>query len=349
MSSTVTSLLASGKQINYWDVYNEPGGANTYYSAAAYATETPALLLEQFLVAYRAIKAADPAAQVIGPDLEYWADYPGQWGAQARTFDMATFLKFAANNGIKLAAITWHEIVDNTGPNPEENTLLPATIEDHVAQARALIASLPTLGNPKIFITEFGMPEVQKIPGWDVAYLAALTNAGVAEASRSCWNGDCTLPDLDGLLYSNGVNPLPAFYDRLVYASMSGYMLPTTSTSDTVSALGSFNSVTGTLTGLLGRSVGCTQNLVSCPSGWAESSRGSPIAVKVTVTVPWSSGIAHVLMTDISGAYPQLPARAPVVRGAVATISPAGVGKGTITFTLTNFADGDAYGLTITH
>jgi hypothetical protein len=349
ITSTVTNLLATGKEIDYWDIYNEPGGANTYYSATAYASQTPALLLQQFLVAYRAIKAADPAAQVIGPELEYWADYPGQYGASAHTFDMSTFLQFAAANGIQLAAITWHEILNTFGPNPEENTLLPSIIEDHVAQARAIIASLPALGHPKIFITEFGMPEVQKIPGWDVAYLAALTNAGVDEASRSCWGEDCHEPDLDGLLYHNGKNPLPDYFDRVVYASMSGDMLSTASTSDTVSVLGSYNSNTDTVTALVGRGVGCTQNLILCPSDWVDSARGSPIVVSISMTVPWSSGEAHVVLSHISGALPFWPAKSPALTGAVAKIMPAGAGKGVLSFSIPSFADGDAYGITVTH
>jgi hypothetical protein len=349
MTSTVKSLLASGKEIDYWDIYNEPGGANTYYSPADYASQTPALLLQQFLVGYRAIKAADPAAKVIGPELEYWSDYPGQYGPEAHTFDMVSFLNFAAANGIKLAAISWHEITNNLGPIPEENTLLPATIEDHVAQARALIAARPALGDPKIFITEFGMPEVQKIPGWDVEYLAALTNAGVDEASRSCWDSDCYEPDLDGLLTTNGKSPLPAYFDRVVYASMSGNMVTTTSSSDTVAALGSFNPTTNLLTALIGRGVGCAQNLLSCPSGWVESTRGGAISVNITVTVPWSAGIAHIALSHISGVTPMLPSAAPTPALSEQLIKPAGGGRGTVTISIPSFADGDAYGLSIAH
>jgi len=347
VTATVAQIEASGHSVDYWDVYNEPGGDDGYYNQAGYDSETPALLLQQFLVAYRAIEAADPSAQVIGPELEYWSDYPGQFGPTAKAFDMATFLTFAADNGIRLAAVSWHEILDGFGPNAEENTLYPAIIEDHVAQARALIASHPSLGNPKIFITEYGMPEVQKIPGWDVEYLAALTDAGVNMASRSCWSGDCYEPTLDGLLWMNGKSPLPAYYDRLVYASMSGQMVSTSTNSDTIGALGSYNAATQTFTGLVGRGMGCSQ-ILSCNSSFPDSQRGPSVPVNVTVTVPWTSGTVHVSVTHISGLVASLPASAPGVSSTSLTVVPNGHGQGTVLYSIGNFADGDAYGFTIT-
>jgi hypothetical protein len=379
VKTTATQLVASGKEIDYWEIYNEPGGNNNYYNAAGYASETPDLLLHQFLVAYDAIKSVDPSAQIIGPELPYWLDYPNQYSTLDHSFDMVTFLNFAVANHIQLGALSWHEIVDNFGPAPEENSLLPATLDDHVADARALLAARPSLGHPKIFIDEYGMPEVQKIPGWDVAYLAALTNAGVDSGVRACWYNDCTEPTLDGLIYQNGNSPLPEYYERLFYEQMSGSMVTTNSSSDTVTALGSFNSTTQTLTGLVGRGVGCTQNLLLCPTTWVDSKRAQPTSVLVTITVPWTSGTAHIALSDFSGANPQLPAgtlselpgtapffafgslgqlfgslpvlppEAPAINVSSATITPNGVGGGTFTLTIPTFADGDAYGFNITH
>jgi len=144
-------------------------------------------LLQQFLNTYQDIIAAVPGAKIIGPSLAYWSDYPGQFGTDDHSFDMATFLTFAAQNNLKLAAVSWHESLDNLGP-PRGEQPRSAMIEDHVATARRLIAALPQLGNPLIFINEYGMPEVQSIPGWDVAYLSAW-RAGVSSANRSCWTG----------------------------------------------------------------------------------------------------------------------------------------------------------------
>ena len=219
VTATVKTVVTSGEQVNYWEVYNEPGSNNGYYSSANFATVTPALLEQQFLMTYQAIMAADASAAIIGPSLQHWSDYPGEYtqaGSPAKQFDMVTFLDYANTNKLKLAAISWHEIDDTLGPNPSENTLLPANIEDHVAEARTLIANLANIGNPLIFINEYAMPELQPIPGWDVAYLSALTDAGVSYAGRACWSGACSEPSLDSLLDSSGDSPEPSYWDRTV-------------------------------------------------------------------------------------------------------------------------------------
>ncbi len=348
ITTTVKNMEASGHQVDYWEVYNEPGGDNADLGPNSFGSETPQLLLQEFQVAYRAIKAADPAAKVVGPDLPFWTDYPGQWGSGYHGFDMATFLSFAAANNIQLAALTWHEISDNAGPNPENDTLSPANIISDVNEARALLAQHPSLGQPQIIIDEYGAPEVQKIPGWDVEYLAALTNAGVTLASRSCWDGDCFLPDLDGLLLPDGTTPLPDFFDRLVYASMSGNMVATNSSSDTVAALGSYNSKNNTVVGLIGRGVGCMQNLFLCPWGFLDAANAPATEVNVAMTVPWSSGAATVVLSRIAGTLPEFGAGAPTTQSIPVAVAPAGANKGTITFTIPDFADGDAYGVDVT-
>jgi hypothetical protein len=347
ITTLVTQLSDAGEPINYWEVYNEPGGDDNYYSAAGYASETPALLLQQFLDTYQDIISVVPNAQIMGPSLPYWEDYPGQFGTEDHTFDMATFLAFASANDLKLAAVSWHEELDNLGPTPEENSLLPAIIEDHVATARRLIAEYPNLGDPLIVINEYGMPEVRTIPGWDVAYLSALTDAGVDSAGLSCGNGVCANPELDGLLGPDGVTTLPIYFERLVYASMSGNMIATTSSNDWVTSLGSFDAGTGTLTALVGRGEGCTQNPV-CVTSWPYDVPQPPISVRVTVTVPWSSGTAEVALSDIEG-QTLVGVGAPVPVDSAEPITPAGTGVGTFTISIPSFADGDAYGMVVTH
>jgi hypothetical protein len=270
-------------------------------------------------------------------------------------------------NHIKLAAISWHEILDNYGPTPRQNTLSPATLIDDVAEVRSLLAARPSLGNPKIIIDEYGIPEVQKVPGWDVAYLAALTNAHVYLADRSCWNEDCGDPTLDGLLYTNGRSPLPAYYERLIYSSMSGNMISTGSSTDTVAVLGSYNPTNKLFTGLIGRGVGCSQNVGMCGSTFADYTDASPTSVLVTLNVPWSSGSVEVGLTDISGASPELPiggstgtglagmlpVALPSSTGApkpVVTSYPivsTGHGRGQISILIPAFADGDAYAIQV--
>jgi hypothetical protein len=167
-------------------------------------------------------------------------------------------------------------------------------------------------------------------------------------------------------LYSNGTSPLPGYYDRLTYAAMSGNMISTGSSSDTVAALGSYNATTKTLTGLVGRGVGCSQNTEWCTSAFSDYTDAAPTSVLVTLNVPWTSGSATVALTDISGGspdlpvggtnlaslqglIPQLPADAPTPVDTTYPIVPAGPGRGSISVLIPSFADGDAYSFSVTH
>jgi hypothetical protein len=342
ITTLVTQLSQSGEPIDYWEVYNEPGGDDGYYSAAGYASETPAELLDQFLYTYQDIRAVVPNAAIIGPSLEHWSDYPGQYGTSDNAFDMDTFLNFAATNDLQLAAISWHEIDDTLGPTPEEDVNVPADIEDHVSDARRLIASLPALGHPKIFIDEYELPELVGIPGWDVSYLSALTEAGVDQAGLACWGSACGNPDLDGLII-NGTQTTATYDERLVYASMSGNMIATDSSSDFVTALGSYNSTTGSLTALIGRGQGCAQN-ATCAAESPTSVDEPSIGVDVTVTVPWTSGTANIALTDFEG-QTAVPPSTPSPVNSVVPVVPNASGGGTVTISVPSFADGDAYGL----
>ncbi len=345
VTSTVTTVVKSGEKVTYWEPYNEPGG--TTYSNGTQSPATTALLLQEFLVTYQAIKAVDSSAAVIGPSIGEWSDYLGQWGATNPMPDMVTFLNYAVTNNIKLAAISWHEINDGLGAHPSTNILVPAIIEDHVAEARKLIAARPSLGNPLIIINEYGTPEYQPIPGWDVAYLSALTDAGVNSAGRACWFGACSAAELDGLLDSTGTVPQNEYPERLVYASMSGNMIAVNSDSDFVTGLGSYNATSGAITGLVGFAFGCTQVAI-CKTTYPTDTNSGPISVKVTITLPWSSGSADVAITNYQGQTIGAASSSPSVVSGDLPIAASG-SKGTITFTVPSFADGDAYGFTVTH
>jgi hypothetical protein len=348
VKSTVKTIVASGEQVSYWDLYNEPGGFG-YYSAANYAIVTPALLLQQFLDTYQDVKAVDPSAAIVGPSLAEWGDYPNQYSTNTKSdpeFDMASFLTFAATNHLQLAAISWHEIADSNGPNPEENSFFPAVIIDHVNEARRLIAALPSLGHPQIFIEEYGLPEVQQIPGWDVSYLSALTTAGVASADRACWPASqCANPTLDSLLANNAVYPEPDYWVRTAYAAMSGNMIASSSSLDWVTALGSYNATNQTITGLIGRGKGCDQDAY-CDSVDPYDPPLAPISATITVTVPWRSGTVNVGLADIAGQN-ITPIYQPIPVTSTLKISPTGPNSGTVTIPISSFADGDAYSLTI--
>jgi hypothetical protein len=346
VTSTVNAIVASGHQVDYWEPYNEPGQPG-YYSSANFATVTPARLLEQFKVTYEAIKSVLPDAQIIGPSLAVWSDTPQAASAGFRGFDMVTFLNYAAANDLQLAALSWHFIADYLGAYPSENYMSPQIVVDEVQEARRLIAARPALGDPEIFVNEYEAPEVEGIPGWDVAYLSALTTAQVNSASLSCWAYSCAVPELDGLLNIDGLLTMPDYWVRAAYGAMSGQMLTTTSTDDTVSALASYNASDSQVSVLVGRGSGCHQN-AWCAAVWPRAVLASPEPVTVQITVPWSGGSVNVSAQQIPGDLLSSLLSLSLPSVSTLSVTPTGNGDGTVSVTIPSFDDGDAYSLLVT-
>lgn len=330
--SSIQQVQAAGLKVDDWEVYNEPDHMTTdYYPAAEAATVTPDRLLTQFLVAYNAIRSVLPNANIIGPSVSVWTENP-----TPTSFSMPQFLNFSATNQLSLAAISWHF-----------NGGAPQAIEDQVAEARGMISSLPALGNPKIFINEFEPEQLQRIPGWDVEYLAALTNAKVDSAGRSCWAGDCWAPVLDGLLASDGSSTLPDFWARVAYGQMTGTMVAASETSDSVGVLSSLNSAGNQVNVLLGYGVGCIQDL-RCAATIPSATLAPALSTQLTVKVPWTTGHVAVSETRIPGtAVSPIAAPQPQPMGAFPIVStPAG---SSVFVNIGNVGDGDAWSVTLTH
>lgn len=206
----------------YWDIQNEPE-TSPYYDPAAPATT--ALVLQQYLTAYNAIKAVDPSARIVGPSID--------WAFSDATFpvDMKHFLDYAAATGMRFDAIAWHE---NGDGGPEGR---PEAVVDHAATVRSYLARYPQLGNPQLFVNEYGGAAAGLVPGWLASYLAAFDKAGVTEADHSCFTDCWTNPGtLDGALLLNGL-PTSAglVYER--YAAMTGTRLSWVSGSDRTNAV----------------------------------------------------------------------------------------------------------------
>ena len=330
--SSVQEIQQAGINVDYWDVYNEPDEMTTeYYPPAQALTVTPANLLTQFLVTYQAIRSVLPNAQVIGPSTAEWLET-----ANPHMYSMVQFLDFAVANHMSLAAMNWHY-----------NGAIPQIIEGEVAQARGLLAARPALGQPKIFINEFGSEDTQRIPGWDVQYLAALTTAGVDSAGRSCWQSDCASPVLDGLLASDGSSTLPDYWVRTDYAQMTGTMVATSSSSDSAAAFASFDPSKSQVRVLLGYGVGCVQDpRCAAVAPWAVPQ--VPLPTQVTVRVPWTGG--HVLVTArrIAGTS-VLPMSQPT-SNPLGTFAITDQGSGpSVTIDLGYVADGDAWSLALNY
>ncbi|HWE54508.1 MAG TPA: hypothetical protein VG435_03305 [Acidimicrobiales bacterium] len=336
VKSTVQGIVQSGHRIDYWDVYNEPGW-NNYYSHSDFESETVSDLLQQFLVTYQDIKAVDPGARIIGPSVGDTAFTPHPTDDPVtHEPDMTTFLDFAAAHHLQLAAVAWHH-----------NGQTPAQIQALAAQVWQLVRSLPALGNPQMFLDEYGSRADQSIPGWDVGFLAAITNGGISSAVRSCWD-DCLVASADGLLPDDGAGKTSEYYERVVYASMSGVMIKATSTSSQVAALASRSSSGQQMTALIGRLVGCA--VASwCQSGWGQAGAKpvAPAPIGVSVVLPWSTANTHINLS-YEPFTPGANSSGPIATQAVdPTIHPDGAGHEVLSFVIPNFADGSAYNLTL--
>lgn len=330
--ASIQQVLGSGLKVDYWEVYNEPDHMTTdYYPGAQAASVTPDRLLTQFLVSYNAIKSVLPNANIIGPSMSVWAENP-----TSNSFSMPQFLNYAATNQLSLSAVSWHL-----------NGGAPQNIQDQVGEARALISSLPSLGSPKIFINEFEPEALQRIPGWDVEYLAALTNARVDSAGRSCWAGDCWQPVLDGLLASDGSSTLPDFWVRAAYGQMSGTMVAASATSDSAGVLASLNSAGSQVSVLLGYGVGCVQD-PRCAAVAPTAYLAAPLPTQLTVKVPWTTGHVAVSETRIPGA--SISPMASPASQAMGTFPIVSTSAGAeVNVSVGSLADGDAWSVTLTH
>ena len=348
-SSYVTNLVmsaeAGGWAPTYWDLFNEPenltcGAACTWFSTADQATVTTANLLQMFSVEYQAVKAADPNAKVVAPSLTAYHDVPGEAND---AIDMATFVQYAAANGIRPDAISWHESTDTSYLGDWGPSSFPFNIADHVARARQLLAANPGIGSPVILINEYGTMQTHTLPSWQTGMFSALERAGVAGANRSCWN-DCWNPALDGLLAQTGstwTGTLPQYWAAKAYADMSGgTRVATDSTSSwRLDGLSVRQDSSSTVRVLLGQHWGCDQPA----NGWCQNSYAVPaLSTRVTIDWPYSSPAATVTVGLIP-AGPS-PISGPVVVSSARLVA----NGGKLSLTIPQAADGDAYSVVAT-
>ena len=336
VQTTVTNILASGQTVDYWDIYNEPGWRN-YYSPDDYQQMTPGDLLLQFLVTYQVIKSIDPTAAIVGPSIGdlVFSPLPAN-DPVTHEPDITTFLNFAANHNLQLAAVAWHD-----------NGQTPATLTADAQRVWALIQSHPSLGHPQMFLDEFASKRTQPIPGWDIGFLSMIQSAHVGSAVRSCWDG-CQLSTLDGLMTSDG-QPTTEYFERLAYAQMSGLMIQTSSTNPALAAIGAVNSGSRQVRALIGRMAGCAV-LSWCQHNWWPTSE-TPVPaedVQVNVNLPWNTPNVHVDL-NCDPFRPGAASGGPIaVSPADEVLRPNGAGGEILSLTIPSFADGSAYSLVVT-
>jgi hypothetical protein len=335
IETTVKRAEAAG-QNPYWEIQNEPED----YPYSPVQSPNRALVEQQYLYAYREIKAVDSTARVIGPSINWkYEDTAAGWW-----IDMKSFISFAAANGMKLAAIAWHDNSAQTDSNPPTYLESPESIRDHAAEVRELITENPGIGHPALFVDENSSAAGQFAPGWEAGYLAEENRAGIASADRTCWGypgeppgAGCFQPNLDQLLARNG-QPLPSFWALADYTSMSGQQLWSESSDTNLSSFAARNS-DGQIQILLGRHQTC--------SGWTAGRSACgvlqpPPAVptSVFVLVPSEATSAEVAVEEIPDVSCSMPVSPSV------TVTEVKVVDGVARMRL-DIPDGAAYFLTV--
>ena len=256
---------AIGSSNVYFDIQNEPETPGWYDPAAP---ATTALVLQEYSVGYQAIKTADPNAKIVGPSID--------WAFVSSSFpvDMKTFLDYAAANGLRFDALSWHE--NGKGETADR---FPEAVAQHVADVRAYVAQHPSLGDPAIFINEYAGSATGLLPGWITSYFSAFDAVNVAQADHSCAsNAQCfSVPGLlDGILVGDGTITTPAALTYQRYAAMSGQRLYWVSSDDHVNVVAT-RDADGTTRLLIGRDS-------VCPS-WIVAGCAASVAPTAPVTI----------------------------------------------------------------
>ena len=228
MYDDVRQRLHAHQPLAYFDVWNEPDGGTIQHWLSTYGA------------AYRGIKAADPAAQLVGPSIDTFLtaspDRPDSYGYK---LDLTDFLDWEMQTGVRFAAISWHENGAPVGalpsalggvvppaavPGGRRDDWSPAAIGEHVLQARRLLSRYPALRATKLFVNEYGPPWAINIPGWMVGDFAALEWARASEAMMTCASDSACSSLFDGLIGFDGQAQMPYWVLR-AYAQMRGERL----------------------------------------------------------------------------------------------------------------------------
>lgn len=340
VKNLVLTAKSQGWSPSYWDLFNEPDSIDNYFSPADRAQATPQMMMDVLKAAYQSVKEADSNAKIVAPSLTDYVDIP----EGSNRMDMGSFIRFAAANKMKLDAVSWHENSDGVG-GPNWYTRSAAyNVLDHINRLRRLVAQNPAVGNPVIFINEYGTPQTSYVPSWNLSMFAAFEKANIAGANRSCWNNGCSDPVLNGLLTLKGTTftgTLPTYWTAKAYADMKDAtkVQVNSSSSWRLSGLAVRQNASSTIRILLGHHWSCAkaQNPV-CASGFT----GGNLKTQVAIDWPYASPAANVTIQRI-------PAGITHINGpTTVSTSHVTVRSGKVTASIPAFADGDVYSLVVT-
>jgi len=346
----VERRIAAGQAPDYFDVWNEPvwsGTVNQWLSV--YGT------------AYRAIKAADPSASVVGPSIGWFLTRSaGHPDAPGWDLSLTDVLNWEMSTGVRFAAIGYHEDAETvdaapgSSPGPWLPTepvpggyrdyWSPASIATHIHAAKALLSAYPALAGTQIFVNEYGPPYAANIPGWMIGDFSALEGAGADQGMLTCTTASACNNLLDGLIGWDGAPQMP-YWVMLDYSRMGGARLQSSASGSNLYALAVLAPAGDRIQALIGRADDCWGG--QCPQFWTSPSPA--VGVSVSVAVPWAVGAVDVTVQRLPDSathaigYNDVPS-AP----AATTIGQVAVKNGRAQVAIPAVGDGDGLYLTVT-
>ncbi len=327
---TVKNAVQGGWSPDYWDIWNEPNGkCCPMFRPTDQGTVSVARWLQAYEIAWKAIRAADPSAKVVGPTLSALQWAPGS----PDEFDLNTFLFYSAANGLHWDAVSWHE--STVAPSPGDMMPFVTNIDRHLWMARAVMAHYPGIvTNNTIFINEYGGHAQHVLPGWEVGYFRALEDGGVAQGNRACWGSAECGTGLDGLADTTGHVSASwwaaELYEEMAFATRMNVV---STSSWQFDGLATRDDATATVRVLLGRHWSCNRTVNPlCPDRYDVP----PASASITVAWPYGTAPVSVSMSRLPAGTGGLPS--PVAVGS-STLPPV---NGILTIFVPAVNDGDA-------
>ncbi len=343
----VEQRIAAGEVPNYFDIWNEPGPWGTV-----------AQWLSVYATGYAAIKAADPSAQIVGPNISWFlVRSPGSSDQSGFDLSLTDFLNWEMSSGTRFAAISWHEdgttLFDSPAATGLPSELVPggtvdywspAAIAAHVRAARALLARYPALSGTKIFVNEYGPVYADNIPGWMVGDFWALESSGADRGMLTCPTDSGCSSLLDGLLGADGQPQMPYWVMR-AYSQMSGSVLAARASGSNLFTLASRVDRTRTVEALIGRADDCFGG-AQCPQ--FHPSLAAPLPLVVSFAIPWSLSSVRVTIRRLPDRATNPIGYNDVLTAPAALTVRACVKNGHVDVTVPEVRDGDAMYVTVT-
>ena len=357
LTRLATDFVAAGTVPDFWEIANEPDVLGVYGAVVP----TRDQLLAQYKAGYEAIRAVVPDAKIIGPSLQGFF-----WDAPTRTLDLKSFIAFADANNLQFAGISWHE----NGVESDLDDLWASSgrsIAAHVQRVKVALAATTNLKGAKAFVNEVVPAWMSALPGGMIGWMTYAEGSGAEQIGLTCWatpndpgpglTNDltgCGLGTFDGQYHSNG-NPTATAWPHYQYRwALTGTRVDSRANQLGWSALATVRD-DGTVNALIGRSESCRADVnphctpdmdrwLRARPGWFAA--GAAANAKVVVGSPLAAGrrvtVTATRYTPVNTSY-----ATKIQPKAELTVAAAVAKNGTVTVTLPQVVDGDAWLVTV--